>query len=586
MSREPAHAQTTARKPRLSIQWREWSKDSFEEARDSNRLVLLDLSAEWCHWCHVMDDTTYSDAEVIRTVNERFVPVRVDIDKRPDISERYARGGFPTTAFLSDQGEPIWGATYVPPEDMKRILKTVLAGQQSGEIAEALERARMQCLDISKTFEKDELVDSEFVDAVFEDIFASYDVQWGGFGTAPKFPHAEAVDLLIERYAQTNDAEIRNAISTTLDHMTDGLFDTVEGGVFRYSVKRDWKLPHYEKMLDTNLGFLRNLARAYKILGQDRYRTTAHGVGSYILGTLRDRKTGAFFSSQDADEEYYKLERDFRLGRLAPRVIEDVYSGLNCRSVSVLIEAGTVLGVEDWVQAATKAWKIATRDHLNPEKGIVRHMAGVELFLFEDQVDFLEALLAVAETQAGDEQERTIKLGEGLVRGVEGAFSHPEGGYGDVRKEDGAIGRLAQPERSIVGNSRWARNLALFGAASHNTARNQEALSILESFNPRGVQASGLFASEYVRAWDVLRLGVRRVEIHNVEGDLSKNALWMAAKRTLNPAAVVMAASGKHAKHERSRTFAVICGDRSCSKEILEPDELVSQLTTTSPGQI
>src|SRR4030042_2943599 len=104
------------------IRWNDWAKEVFEDARKSGRLVLLDLTASWCHWCHVMDSTTYSVPEVARLVNDNFVPVRGDIDRRPDVSERYNRSAFPTTAFLSDRGESGWGTPYFPPEDMVRII--------------------------------------------------------------------------------------------------------------------------------------------------------------------------------------------------------------------------------------------------------------------------------------------------------------------------------------------------------------------------------------------------------------------------------------------------------------------------------
>jgi hypothetical protein len=149
-----------------------------------------------------MDQSTYSSPEVVRLVNEKFIPVRVDIDKRPDISERYNRGGFPTTAFLSDQGESVWGATYIPPADMVRIMNEVLSAKESGEIDSALERSRMHYLDISKSMEKKRLPDAEFLTTLFEDIFANYDVENGGFGTAPKFPHPDVVDLLLLKLAR------------------------------------------------------------------------------------------------------------------------------------------------------------------------------------------------------------------------------------------------------------------------------------------------------------------------------------------------------------------------------------------------
>ena len=132
----------------MGIQWRDWSTNSFRVAQESEKLILLDLTASWCHWCHVMDGTTYSDPDIIRRIQTDFVPVRVDIDMRPDISERYNRGGFPTTAFLSCRGENIWGTTYVPPKDMHRIMDSILESKRNGEIDRALAKVRMSHIEI------------------------------------------------------------------------------------------------------------------------------------------------------------------------------------------------------------------------------------------------------------------------------------------------------------------------------------------------------------------------------------------------------------------------------------------------------
>src|SRR6266480_1419843 len=107
------------------IKWREWGEDAFREAKETGKSVLLSLSAVWCHWCHVMDETSYSDEGVISFVNEHFIPVRVDNDQRPDINARYNMGGWPTTAFLTPGGEVMAGMTYIPPEQMRDVLNQV-----------------------------------------------------------------------------------------------------------------------------------------------------------------------------------------------------------------------------------------------------------------------------------------------------------------------------------------------------------------------------------------------------------------------------------------------------------------------------
>ncbi len=569
------------------ILWKDWSRDAFKEARDSNKLVLLDLSAEWCHWCHVMDNTTYSDSRVIKMVNERFIPIRVDIDKRPDISERYNRGGFPTTAFLSDQGEPLWGSTYIPPDDMVGVLDAMLSAKDKGEVKAALDQRQTQHLNPSKSREDSETVDAEFVDAIFEDIFITYDPEWGGFGMEPKFPHPSAIDLLIERYASSRDQELAEAVRSTLDHMTVGLYDEVEGGVFRYSVSRDWKVPHYEKMLETNVGFVRNLTRAYVVLGDKRYEDTALGVADYVLDTLRDEESGGFYSSQDADEEYYVLDAAGRDQRQRPKVIKEVFSGLNCRAVSALIEAGTILDRKEWTQAAKQALDFTITRQWNVNSGLVRHRESEELYLFDDQVDFLEALLSAAETQSDLELAQTLDLAAGLVRGVHAAFAHSEGGFGDVTRNPDAVGRLAEPERSISANSRWARLASLVGIATADLELMDMSWSVLKSFSRRTVQMNGIFAADYVQAWDSLRLGPLSVELHGLDGDgFVEEPLWRSAKVAMNPGTIVLKARKTMLEMKAPRPFAVVCSRGGCSKEIFEPGELASKLKPDPRSQI
>ena len=569
-----------AKNSRKEITWRDWSSDAFDEASKKNRLVLLDLFAPWCHWCHVMDETTYSDPDIIEEVNENFVPVRVDIDRRPDISERYNRGGFPTTAFLSDRGESIWGATYIPPDDMKRIIKSVLASKASGEVDQSLERERMQFLDVSKALEKKESADPAFVNATFEDIFSTYDVQWGGFGGNQKFPHPDVLDLLLYKYMEDEDDELKDAVISTLDHMTTGLYDKVEGGVFRYSVTRDWREPHFEKMLETNLGFLRNLVHANQVLGQDRFADTAKGVAKYLLGKLRDEETGALFSSQDADETYYRLSPAERAHKNPPKVVEDIYSGWNCEAVSTLIQAGVLLREREWIQAGKTAWKFVMEDLWNNDLGLVRHRKGEELYLFEDQATFFEALLSLIELSSEDDVEELLDLGERISSGVSRAFIHPDGGYGDVMIMKDAIGDLVEPRRSIVSNSKWARVSALFGVVTFKPERVDAARDILISFHPKQVQANGLFSASYVQAWWTLERGPQLVEVHGAaDSDITEAQLWTEAKRALSLETIVMRNRKVGPMMPTApKPFAVICRSTGCSKEIYDPSTLFSML--------
>ena len=567
------------------IAWREWSKESFEEANTSDKLVLLDLSAEWCHWCHVMDSTTYADRAVVETINGNFIPVRVDIDERPDISERYNRGGFPTTAFLSGRGESVWGATYIPPADMKRIMASILSAKASGEIAAALEMSRLQHIDVPKATVKKTPSDRNFVDSLFEDIFSTYDVEHGGFGHYPKFPHPEVLDLLMLRCAQSGDWRVAEAVVHTIDRMTEGLFDAVEGGIFRYSVTRDWSQPHYEKMLETNLGFMRNLVRASVSLGRPEYEATARGVAKYLLNTLRDGGSGGFFSSQDADETYYRLNQDERASRAAPPVVHAIYGGWNSEAVAVLSEAGALLGEREWIQAAKDAWEYNMSRLWDPKMGLLSHAEGKRLFLFEDQVSFLEALLAIYELTGDD---ALLELGEDLTRGVKAHFSHPEGGFADIMSDTGAVGELAERRRPLVSNSKWARARALLAVASSDPEPTRASRDVIDSFSHEEVEMYGLFSSSYAIAWSVLEEGPSVVEVRSERADdPAANELWTAAKRVLKPSVlVVMKSHGSDLPARARRATASVCTSDGCSVQMRDPKMLVEKLKGVQPSQV
>ena len=525
-----------------------------------------------------MDSTTYSDPEVARKITQEFIPVRVDIDHRPDISERYNRGGFPTTVFLSDQGESIWGATYVPPKDMLRIMKAILEAKGSGEIDRALERTRMQYLDLSKALEKRLSPDETFINGVFEDIFATYDVEEGGFGVAPKFPHPDVVDMLLMRFAADHDKELSEAVCRTLDRMSDGIGDPVEGGVFRYSVTRDWKTPHYEKMLETNVGVLGNLSNAYKILGEDRFEKRARSVAAYILGNLQDGQSGGFFGSQDADEEYHKLPKDGRMKRMAPSIDETVYAGWSCDAASVMIRAGTLLSDRTMVSAGVRALEHAVNRLRNPALGLVRHVEGHENYLFEDQVSFLEALLSVLGLTNERRIERTIAS---LIDGVEKHFSSQDGGYNDVMRAQGAIGELAEPRRPLVANSKWSIGIARYGVFSGRPELRTKSKQVLDSFSPKEVERHGLFAASYVMAWRVLETGPKAIKVESEKEDAMSEPLWVKAASAVDPGNLVVFRTAQG----HGRASAVVCSPKGCSDRIIDPADLSDSLRySTKPA--
>ncbi len=201
------------------IQWHEFGDEAFAAARAADKPVLLDIGAVWCHWCHVMDRESYDDAEVAAIVNEHYIAVKVDRDERPDIDSRYqvavasltGQGGWPLTAFLTPDGKPFYGGTYFPPADgygrpsFKRVLLSIAAAYREKR-GDVVEQAQMVESAIARTesFTGGGTVSPSVIDAILESARKMFDEINGGFGSAPKFPHPAALDLVMDQYVRTN----------------------------------------------------------------------------------------------------------------------------------------------------------------------------------------------------------------------------------------------------------------------------------------------------------------------------------------------------------------------------------------------
>jgi uncharacterized protein YyaL (SSP411 family) len=300
------------------VQWHEWSELAFASARRENKPILLDIGAVWCHWCHVMDRESYDDPEVAAIVNEHFIAVKVDRDERPDIDSRYqaavsavsGQGGWPLTAFLTPDGKPFYGGTYFPPSDgygrpsFKRVLLSIANAykEKNGDVMEQAKMVENTIAQAESFAGRSGRVSASIITTIQESAFKMFDAQYGGFGQSPKFPHPSALDLLIGRYARTQDANLRNVIVTTLEHMANGgVYDQLAGGFHRYSVDERWVVPHFEKMCYDNSELLKNYVHAYQATGSELFANVARDIIRWMDEWLSDRQRGGFYASQDAD---------------------------------------------------------------------------------------------------------------------------------------------------------------------------------------------------------------------------------------------------------------------------------------------
>ncbi len=340
------------------IHWREWSEETFAEAQKEDKPILLGISAVWCHWCHVMDETSYSDPEVIQLTNERFVPIRVDNDQRPDVNRRYNLGGWPTTAFLTPTGELLTGGTYIPPAQMRGYLQQVSETYKNSKqeiLRKVHEVAASREAALTARPTASEKLSTEIVDNVLQAILGNFDALYGGFGDEPKFPHTDAIELALEKYFQTHDESLLPVVTITLSKMASGgIYDHEAGGFFRYSTTRDWSVPHFEKMLEDNAKLLAVYVHAFQVADspagprgatsggvtrRDLFLKTIQSLTAYVDSALCDRARGGFYGSQDADEHYYALSLAERAKLPAPHVDHTFYTDWNALMVSAYLQA-------------------------------------------------------------------------------------------------------------------------------------------------------------------------------------------------------------------------------------------------------
>ena len=505
------------------INWRPWSAGAFEEARLTSRPILLSISAVWCHWCHVMDETTYSHAGIIDLINRDYVPVRVDNDVRPDINQRYNMGGWPSTAFLTSSGDILTGATYLPPDQMADAL-TKIAGYyrtNQAEIATRVLEARQRAG--SAIARSAGSLDDGLVDSVLDAVTSAYDRQYGGFGNAPKFPQTDAILLLLDESQLRSDPQLREMAVHTLEQMSGGgTYDHVDGGFFRYSTTQDWSVPHFEKMLEDHAGLVSSLALA----GMD---VVLDATAGYLDRVLRDPKTGLYAGSQDADEHYYSMDAEERAHRSAPYVDRRVYTSWNAALAIGYLDAAVRLDRPALREHAGKLLDELFRAAYRRGEGMA-HAEGVGGQL-SDQVWSLWAAVRAHQAGLGG---HWMSPALDLARQIEDRYSDPQaGGYFD-RAGGEELGRLADPIKPLVENSIAAMALVeldvLAGdpAAAH-LARARRALESVAAM-PRQY---GLMAAVFARALDRTR---HAIKVTTANPDLARAAVLAHPYAVIDPA--------------------------------------------------
>jgi uncharacterized protein YyaL (SSP411 family) len=294
------------------VDWYPWGEEALARARDEDRPILLSIGYSACHWCHVMERESFENAETAKLMNESFVNVKVDREERPDVDSVYMEavvaltgsGGWPLTAFLHPNGEPFFGGTYFPPtprqgmrsfRDVMGMINAVWRDKREdvGKTTEQLMEHIRRSAEVKPPDDADELTEGLLYGAL-ENLMATFDWEWGGWGNAPKFPPSPALEFLLRR-------GVVDLVETTLDRMAlGGMYDLVGGGFHRYSVDEKWLVPHFEKMLYDNALLAVTYLHGWQVLGKERYREVVEQTVDYMLREL-SLEGGGLASAQDAD---------------------------------------------------------------------------------------------------------------------------------------------------------------------------------------------------------------------------------------------------------------------------------------------
>ena len=302
------------------VNWYPWSDEAFEIAKNNNLPVLLSIGYSSCHWCHVMQHESFENEEIAQLMNKKFINIKVDREERPDIDDIYmsavqtmtGQGGWPLTVFLTPDGLPFFGGTYFPPQPryghpgFLQILEAVSDAYANRR--KDLIKSGESLLHNMKTFTVSAGESLGFTKIDARDIVSKlkdqHDVEFGGFGEAMKFPNSMALDFLLRYYSNTLDSSVLDIIKNSADKMLlGGIFDHIGGGFHRYTTDREWRVPHFEKMLYDNALLSKFFLNLYQVTKDETYKSVALKTIEYVCRDMLNNEQGLFYSAEDADSD-------------------------------------------------------------------------------------------------------------------------------------------------------------------------------------------------------------------------------------------------------------------------------------------
>lgn len=509
-------ANARAQKRAALFSWQDFNPAALAEAKAAGKLVLLDCVATWCHWCHVMDDTTYTDPALGALIRDNVIAVRVDVDARPDVASRYEEWGWPATVVFSPQGDELGKFRgYMTAETLRGILQEAKTQQQSGTAAKSA--AHVGLAETAAPVAMLSWIGARLV----RDMDEYYDADEGGWGRTQKLPIGTNIEVELLRAAHGDQAALRRARQSLSAQRN--LIDPVWGGLYQYSVGGVWTKPHFEKRLPIQTEALHAYARA---LGDSNARDPqdridAENIIRYLHAFLRNRD-GLYLVSQDADlgghekgarfvdgHIYYALDDAHRRQLGVPRIDDHVYAYENGLAIAAIATLSSKLGADpqakELLQAAEHAAEQLARTHIEADGSVKREAVATSTLRFlADAAALGRAFTALA---AAGQKPSARQTAERIAAAMWTRFFDAKTGLLWVSTIDpAASGVFSRREHPFSQNTLAARFLAELAAvpgvseAQRNLYRTRARALLAALSVPSQLAAQGRLIGDYVLA--------------------------------------------------------------------------------------
>jgi uncharacterized protein len=635
------------------VDWYPWGPEALGQAQASDRPILLSVGYSACHWCHVMERESFEDPETAAYMNGHFVNVKVDREERPDVDALYmeavqamsGHGGWPMTVFCDPDGVPFYGGTYFPPDEsrgmpsFRMVMEAVVEAfaNRREELRARAPGTRARLGAIGQIEPDPETPEARLLEVAVATLREAADMERGGFGGAPKFPPAAALELLLAR----GESDV---VERTLDAMmAGGIYDQLGGGFARYSVDPAWLVPHFEKMLYDNALLARAYLHGWQAFGHERYRRVCEETLDWLLREMRGPE-GGFFSALDADSEgeegrFYVWAPDeiravlgddaealiefygvteagnfegrnilHRAGGAAtpePEGLRDARRALyeararrpwpglddkrltswNALAIAALAEAGAVLGRDDYLDAARTCADFVLNSSRDAEGRLLRTYKDGEGRLnayLEDHAFMVEALLTLYESTF---EPRWFEQAQCLADTMIARFGDPERGgfYSTSDDHEALIARRKEIGDHPIpsGNSSAAMGLLRLAALTGDRSYEGQALGVLRLFAKAAPRQPDAFA-HLLRAFDFQLAPTKEVAL--IGDDLDQLA---ATVRSSCRAHLVLAGGPEGTNTPpllegrtavEGRPTAYVCEHFTCQAPVTDADALTALL--------